>query len=241
MGRGSSEHGHSGAPAQSRPGEQPAPPARSAGRRPAPPHPSGPRPAWRAPLPGPPAGPGAALAAGSACAPEPHPGITASTAARSRRGRRSGSGAERSEAERRRPGRVTPAPGRATAPSCHGRGRAVGARRGGAGRRLRLLSAPRAARSGVGLSPEPGDTTEISAVHHFPHLTSPCGQLVVSMPSTENTSKLFLVLVSLLLVLPVVEALDAGDTIAFLLGLAVSVVGFCACLGLYARRRNGQQ
>uniref|UniRef100_A0A803VPS9 Uncharacterized protein n=1 Tax=Ficedula albicollis TaxID=59894 RepID=A0A803VPS9_FICAL len=51
------------------------------------------------------------------------------------------------------------------------------------------------------------------------------------MPSTENTSKLFLVLVSLLLVLPAVEALDAGDTIAFLLGLAVSVVGFCACLG----------
>ncbi|KFU94644.1 Putative transmembrane protein LOC401397, partial [Chaetura pelagica] len=55
------------------------------------------------------------------------------------------------------------------------------------------------------------------------------------------TSKLFLVLMSLLLVLPVVEAMDAGDTIAFLLGLAVSVVGFCACLGLYARKRNGQQ
>ncbi|NWX53138.1 SIM30 protein, partial [Steatornis caripensis] len=59
--------------------------------------------------------------------------------------------------------------------------------------------------------------------------------------STKNTSKLFLVLVSLLLVLPVVKALDAGDTVAFLLGLAVSVIGFCACLGLYARKRNGQQ
>ncbi|NXE10629.1 SIM30 protein, partial [Lophotis ruficrista] len=59
--------------------------------------------------------------------------------------------------------------------------------------------------------------------------------------STENTSKLFLILISLLLVLPVVEALDTGDTIAFLLGLALSVVGFCACLGLYARKRNGQQ
>ncbi|NXW58337.1 SIM30 protein, partial [Eurystomus gularis] len=58
---------------------------------------------------------------------------------------------------------------------------------------------------------------------------------------TTNTSKLFLVLVSLLLVLPVVEALDAGDAIAFLLGIAVSVIGFCACLGLYARKRNGQQ
>ncbi|NXP06881.1 SIM30 protein, partial [Thinocorus orbignyianus] len=56
---------------------------------------------------------------------------------------------------------------------------------------------------------------------------------------TENTSKLFLVLVSLLLVVPGAEALDAGDTIAFLVGLAVSVVGFCACLGLYARKRNG--
>ncbi|NWR71551.1 SIM30 protein, partial [Centropus unirufus] len=59
--------------------------------------------------------------------------------------------------------------------------------------------------------------------------------------STKSTSELFLVLISLLLVLPVAEALDAGDTIAFLLGLAVSVIGFCACLGLYARKRNGQQ
>uniref|UniRef100_A0A8C4P2R0 Small integral membrane protein 30 n=1 Tax=Dromaius novaehollandiae TaxID=8790 RepID=A0A8C4P2R0_DRONO len=60
------------------------------------------------------------------------------------------------------------------------------------------------------------------------------------MPSSGNTSKLFLILISLLLVLPAVEALDAGDTVAFLLGLAVSVIGFCACLGLYARKRNGQ-
>ncbi|NXG30456.1 SIM30 protein, partial [Dromaius novaehollandiae] len=59
--------------------------------------------------------------------------------------------------------------------------------------------------------------------------------------SSGNTSKLFLILISLLLVLPAVEALDAGDTVAFLLGLAVSVIGFCACLGLYARKRNGQQ
>ncbi|NXN32286.1 SIM30 protein, partial [Nycticryphes semicollaris] len=59
--------------------------------------------------------------------------------------------------------------------------------------------------------------------------------------STQNISKLSRVLVSLLLVLPGVEALDAGDTIAFLVGLAVSVIGFCACLGLYARKRNGVQ
>ncbi|NXC49899.1 SIM30 protein, partial [Penelope pileata] len=58
---------------------------------------------------------------------------------------------------------------------------------------------------------------------------------------TGSTSKLLLVLTSLLLVLPVAEAMDAGDAIAFLLGLALSVIGFCACLGLYARKRNGQQ
>ncbi|NXT82284.1 SIM30 protein, partial [Zapornia atra] len=57
---------------------------------------------------------------------------------------------------------------------------------------------------------------------------------------TENTSKLFLILIPLLLVLPVVEALDAGDTIAVLLGLSISIVGLCACLGVYARKRNGQ-
>ncbi|XP_065685364.1 small integral membrane protein 30 [Patagioenas fasciata] len=61
------------------------------------------------------------------------------------------------------------------------------------------------------------------------------------MSSTENTSRLFLVVVILLLVLPGVDAMDAGDTIAFLLGLAVSIIGFCACLGLYARKRNGLQ
>ncbi|NWI18162.1 SIM30 protein, partial [Crypturellus soui] len=61
------------------------------------------------------------------------------------------------------------------------------------------------------------------------------------MTSAGSTSKLLLVLVSLLLVLPAVEALDAGDTVAFLVGLAVSVIGFCACLGLYARKRNGLQ
>ncbi|XP_031471421.1 small integral membrane protein 30 [Phasianus colchicus] len=61
------------------------------------------------------------------------------------------------------------------------------------------------------------------------------------MSSAGCASKLLLVLTALLLVLPAVEAMDAGDTIAFLLGLAVSVIGFCACLGLYARKRNGQQ
>ncbi|XP_072233834.1 uncharacterized protein [Leuresthes tenuis] len=35
------------------------------------------------------------------------------------------------------------------------------------------------------------------------------------------------------------EAYDAGDALALLLGTVVTVVGFCACLGWYARRRNG--
>uniref|UniRef100_A0A3Q3LKU4 Small integral membrane protein 30 n=1 Tax=Mastacembelus armatus TaxID=205130 RepID=A0A3Q3LKU4_9TELE len=36
------------------------------------------------------------------------------------------------------------------------------------------------------------------------------------------------------------EAYDAGDALALLLGTVVAVVGLCACLGWYARRRNGQ-
>ncbi|XP_027688527.1 small integral membrane protein 30 [Chelonia mydas] len=55
-----------------------------------------------------------------------------------------------------------------------------------------------------------------------------------------NTSELFLVLLSLVLMLPVVEALDTGDAIALLLGVVLTIIGFCACLGLYARKRNGQ-
>ncbi|XP_078076018.1 small integral membrane protein 30 [Mustelus asterias] len=44
----------------------------------------------------------------------------------------------------------------------------------------------------------------------------------------------------LLAVLPGAEALDGGDAVALLLGLALSVVGVCACLGWYSRRRNAQ-
>ncbi|XP_029811692.1 small integral membrane protein 30-like [Suricata suricatta] len=53
------------------------------------------------------------------------------------------------------------------------------------------------------------------------------------------SAQLFLVLISLLLVLPV-EAVEAGDAIALLLGVALSITGICACLGVYARKRNGQ-
>ncbi|XP_061045759.1 small integral membrane protein 30-like [Eubalaena glacialis] len=54
------------------------------------------------------------------------------------------------------------------------------------------------------------------------------------------STQLFLVLFSLLLVLPVVEAVEAGDAIALLLSVVLSITGICACLGVYARKRNGQ-
>ncbi|XP_032762826.1 small integral membrane protein 30 [Rattus rattus] len=53
-------------------------------------------------------------------------------------------------------------------------------------------------------------------------------------------TQLILVLTLLLLILPGVEAVEAGDAIALLLGVVLSVTGICACLGIYARRRNGQ-
>ncbi|XP_034434680.1 small integral membrane protein 30-like [Hippoglossus hippoglossus] len=43
-----------------------------------------------------------------------------------------------------------------------------------------------------------------------------------------------------LTLIPPAEAYDAGDALALLLGSVLAVVGFCACLGWYARRRNGQ-
>ncbi|VFV47858.1 transmembrane protein [Lynx pardinus] len=69
--------------------------------------------------------------------------------------------------------------------------------------------------------------------------------LKIEIPENPNimasvSAQLFLVLISLLLVLPVVEAVEAGDAVALLLGVALSITGICACLGVYARKRNGQ-
>ncbi|XP_055114263.1 small integral membrane protein 30 [Symphalangus syndactylus] len=36
------------------------------------------------------------------------------------------------------------------------------------------------------------------------------------------------------------EAIEAGDAIALLLGVVLSVTDILACLGVYARKRNGQ-
>ncbi|EGW00987.1 Putative transmembrane protein LOC401397 [Cricetulus griseus] len=54
------------------------------------------------------------------------------------------------------------------------------------------------------------------------------------------STQLILILTSLLLIVPGVEAVEAGDAIALLLGVVLSITGICACLGIYARKRNGQ-
>ncbi|XP_048124312.1 small integral membrane protein 30 [Alosa pseudoharengus] len=41
-------------------------------------------------------------------------------------------------------------------------------------------------------------------------------------------------------IIPSAAAIDGGDAVALLLGMTITVVGFCACLGWYARKRNGQ-
>ncbi|XP_053114117.1 small integral membrane protein 30 [Hemicordylus capensis] len=64
--------------------------------------------------------------------------------------------------------------------------------------------------------------------------------MIGSMAAIGTTSQIFLVLFSLLVGLPAVEALDAGDALALLLGLFLSCIGLCACVGLYARKRNGE-
>nr|XP_046235508.1 small integral membrane protein 30-like [Scatophagus argus] len=57
----------------------------------------------------------------------------------------------------------------------------------------------------------------------------------LELPNT--TSIVWLMFLSLI---PPAEAYDAGDALALLLCTVLTVVGFCACLGWYARKRNGQ-
>ena len=56
-----------------------------------------------------------------------------------------------------------------------------------------------------------------------------------------ETSKFFwsFVGVFLLLLFPGAEAFDAGDAVALVLGLVIGILGICACLGAYARKRAG--
>lgn len=43
----------------------------------------------------------------------------------------------------------------------------------------------------------------------------------------------------LVLVEPV-EAFDGGDAAALIIGLMIGILGICACIGAYARKRAGQ-
>lgn len=53
----------------------------------------------------------------------------------------------------------------------------------------------------------------------------------------HGTAIAWLVLLSLI---RPAEANDAGNALALVVVIAVAMVGFCACLGWYARRRNGR-
>lgn len=35
------------------------------------------------------------------------------------------------------------------------------------------------------------------------------------------------------------SGLDTGDALALILGIVITIFGTCACLGIYARKRNG--
>ena len=74
------------------------------------------------------------------------------------------------------------------------------------------------------------------------HVTrSSASTSMINMATTRKAQSLFAVLWFVFIALiPTVEAFDGGDAVALLLGMTITVVGFCACLGWYARRRNGQ-
>ncbi|XP_023273654.1 small integral membrane protein 30-like [Seriola lalandi dorsalis] len=59
-------------------------------------------------------------------------------------------------------------------------------------------------------------------------------------PKFEIPNAATIVWLLVLCLIPPAEAYDTGDALALLLGTVLAVVGFCSCLGWYARRRNGQ-
>ncbi|XP_029468579.1 small integral membrane protein 30-like [Rhinatrema bivittatum] len=60
------------------------------------------------------------------------------------------------------------------------------------------------------------------------------------MPGLKHISGFLLAFLTLLCLLPTAEAMDGGDAVAVLLGVTISIFGFCVCLGYYARKRNDQ-
>lgn len=67
--------------------------------------------------------------------------------------------------------------------------------------------------------------------------------MIHHMPSSpnkmaENAAIIFqIVFLVFCAFIPGVAAFDAGDAIALVIGLIVGILGVCACLGYYARRR----
>lgn len=57
----------------------------------------------------------------------------------------------------------------------------------------------------------------------------------------ELLSKVFaLVSFIILALVQPVAAFDGGDAAALIIGLMIGILGICACLGAYARKRSGQ-
>lgn len=59
-------------------------------------------------------------------------------------------------------------------------------------------------------------------------------------PKLELPNAAAIVWLIFLCLIPPAEAYDTGDALALLVATILTVVGFCACLGWYARKRNGQ-
>ena len=49
----------------------------------------------------------------------------------------------------------------------------------------------------------------------------------------------FFLLFTIALIVEPVHAFDGGDTAALILGLMIGILGICACVGAYARKRAG--
>ncbi|XP_060135575.1 small integral membrane protein 30 isoform X2 [Zootoca vivipara] len=113
-------------------------------------------------------------------------------------------------------------------PACNGRFQEVGVVQDGC--QLPKIPAPTT----------PGNTLKTQAVTPRLSFRIIGSTMVGNMGATRNASHLFLVLLSLLIGLPVVAAMDTGDALALLLVMFLSCIGLCACLGLYARKRNGE-
>nr|XP_033815129.1 small integral membrane protein 30 [Geotrypetes seraphini]XP_033815130.1 small integral membrane protein 30 [Geotrypetes seraphini]XP_033815131.1 small integral membrane protein 30 [Geotrypetes seraphini] len=60
------------------------------------------------------------------------------------------------------------------------------------------------------------------------------------MAGLEHIPRCLLAFLPLLCLLPTAEAMDGGDAVALLIGISISIFGFCICLGYYAKKRNEQ-